>query len=57
MFIYKFVAIQRTDRTNTIVKLSVTANTEHDARYQFARQYILFLSARIKKEEIHVYTV
>jgi len=50
MFTYKFAAIQRTDRTNTIVKLSVTANTERDARCQFARQYILFLAARIRKE-------
>lgn len=54
MFLYKFAAIQRTDRTNTIVKLSVTANTERDARCQFARQYILFLSARIRENNNHV---
>jgi len=51
MFLYKFVAIQRTDRTNTIVKLSVTANTERDARCKFAQQYILFLSARIREKK------
>jgi hypothetical protein len=48
MFTYKFAAIQRIDRTNTIVKLSVTANTEREARRQFASDYILFFAAKIR---------
>lgn len=49
MFTYKFAAIQRMDRTNTIVKLSTTANSEKEARRAFARNYILFLAAKINK--------
>lgn len=51
MFTYKFAAIQRIDNTNTIVKLSITANNERDARRMFANNYILVLAARIKIKE------
>lgn len=48
MFKFKFVAIRRIDRANRMIKLVVTANTEREARRQFASNYILFFVARIR---------
>lgn len=53
MFIFKFIGINRIDRSNTIVKLTTIATTEQEARRQFARNYVLFFSARIKTEALY----
>ena len=42
-----FVAIRRTDLSNQIQKIRITAATEQEARRQLARVYILLLAGRI----------
>ena len=42
-----FAAIRRTDLSNHIQKIRINAETERDARAQFAREFILVLAGTI----------
>ncbi len=42
-----FAAIRRTDLSNRIQKIRINAETEQDARVQFAREFILVLAGTI----------
>ncbi len=42
-----FAAIRRTDLTNQIQKIRITADTEQAARAQFARDFVLVLTGKI----------
>ena len=42
-----FAAIRRTDLSNRIQKIRINAETERDARTQFAREFILVLAGTI----------
>ena len=42
-----FAAIRRTDLTNHIQKICITADTEQAARAQFARDFVLVLTGKI----------
>ncbi|MBN6076452.1 host cell division inhibitor Icd-like protein [Aggregatibacter actinomycetemcomitans] len=42
-----FAAIRRTDLSNRIQKIRINAETERDARAQFAREFILVLAGKI----------
>ena len=42
-----FAAIRRTDLSNRIQKILINAETERDARAQFAREFILVLVGTI----------
>ena len=47
MYQFIFAAIRRTDLTNHIQKIRITANTEQAARAQFARDFVLVLTGKI----------
>ena len=47
MYQFIFAAIRRTDLTNQIQKIRITADTEQAARSQFARDFILVLAGKI----------
>lgn len=47
MYQFIFAAIRRTDLTNRIQKIRITATTEQDARAQCAREFVLVLTGRI----------
>ena len=47
MYQFIFAAIRRTDLTNHIQKIRITADTEQAARAQFARDFILVLTGKI----------
>lgn len=47
MYQFIFAAIRRTDLTNHIQKIRVTADTEQAARAQFARDFVLVLAGKI----------
>ncbi|WP_227658834.1 host cell division inhibitor Icd-like protein [Aggregatibacter actinomycetemcomitans] len=47
MYQFIFAAIRRTDLTNQIQKIRITADTERAARAQFARDFVLVLAGKI----------
>ena len=47
MYQFIFAAIRRTDLTNQIQKIRITADTEQAARAQFARDFVLVLTGKI----------
>lgn len=47
MYQFIFAAIRRTDLTNHIQKIRITADTEQAARAQFARDFVLVLTGKI----------
>ena len=47
MYQFIFAAIRRTDLTNHIQKIRITADTEQAARAQFARDFVLILTGKI----------
>jgi len=47
MYQFIFAAIRRTDLTNHIQKICITADTEQAARAQFARDFVLVLTGKI----------
>ena len=47
MYQFIFAAIRRTDLTNHIQKIRITADTERAARAQFARDFVLVLTGKI----------
>ena len=47
MYQFIFAAIRRTDLTNHIVKIRITADTEQEARKPLAREFVLVLAGRI----------
>ena len=47
MYQFIFAAIRRTDLTNHIQKIRITADTEQAARAQFARDFVLVLAGKI----------
>ena len=47
MYQFIFAAIRRTDLTNHIKKIRITADTEQAARAQFARDFVLVLTGKI----------
>ena len=47
MYQFIFAAIRRTDLTNQIQKIRITADTEQAARAQFARDFVLVLAGKI----------
>ena len=47
MYQFIFAAIRRTDLTNHIQKIRITADTERAARAQFARDFVLVLAGKI----------
>ena len=47
MYQFIFAAIRRTDITNHIQKIRITADTEQAARAQFARDFVLVLTGKI----------
>ena len=47
MFTFKFAAIYRTDKKSHIHHLSAVADSESDARRQFAARFVLVLQARL----------
>ena len=47
MYQFIFAAIRRTDLTNHIQKIRITADTEQAARTQFARDFVLVLAGKI----------
>ena len=47
MYQFIFAAIRRTDLTNHIQKIRITAGTEQAARAQFARDFVLVLTGKI----------
>ncbi|HEE9875952.1 host cell division inhibitor Icd-like protein [Citrobacter portucalensis] len=47
MFKFKFAAVVRTDKKNHIHHLTTIAQSEREARRQFASRFVLVLSARI----------
>lgn len=47
MFTFKFAAICRTDKKSRIHHLSTVADSERDARRQFAERFVLFFQARL----------
>ena len=47
MYQFIFAAIRRTDLTNHIQKIRITADTEQAARAQFARDFVLVLIGKI----------
>lgn len=51
-FTWRFLAINRHDKKATPCRLSVEANTEHEARRILAPHFILSLSARLPVQEV-----
>ena len=47
MYQFIFAAIRRTDLSNQIQKIRITADTEQAARAQFARDFVLVLTGKI----------
>ena len=47
MYQFIFAAIRRTDLTNHIQKIRITADTEQAARAKFARDFVLVLTGKI----------
>ena len=47
MYQFIFAAIRRTDLTNHIQKIRITADSEHNARAKLAREFVLVLAGRI----------
>ena len=47
MYQFIFAAIRRTDLTNHIQKIRITADTEQAARAQFVRDFVLVLTGKI----------
>ena len=47
MYQFIFAAIRRTDLSNHIQKIRITADTEQAARAQFARDFVLVLTGKI----------
>nr|DAR88956.1 MAG TPA: Ash protein family protein [Caudoviricetes sp.] len=47
MYQFIFAAIRRTDLTNHIVKIRITADSEQEARKPLAREFVLVLAGRI----------
>ena len=47
MYQFIFAAIRRTDLTNQIQKIRITADIEQAARAQFARDFVLVLTGKI----------
>lgn len=47
MYQFIFAAIRRTDLTNQIQKIRITADTEQAARAKFARDFVLVLTGKI----------
>lgn len=47
MYQFIFAGIRRTDLTNRIQKIRITADNEHTARKAFAKEFILILAGKI----------
>lgn len=47
MFTFKFAAICRTDKKSHIHHLSAVADSEHEARRQYASRFVLIFQARL----------
>lgn len=47
MYQFKFAAIVRTDKKSHIHQLSAVADSEQEARRQFAGRFVLFFQARL----------
>ena len=47
MYLFRFAAISRTDKKSHIHHLSTVADTERDARRQFASRFVLVFQARL----------
>lgn len=52
MYQFIFAAIRRTDLTNHIQKIRITADTEQAARAKFARDFVLVLTGKINLQNI-----
>ncbi|MCR1837000.1 hypothetical protein BKG91_00165 [Rodentibacter caecimuris] len=48
MFTYLFAGVIRTDLSNQIHYLRITAKTENEARAKLSRQFVLIFAGRIK---------
>lgn len=47
MYLFRFAAICRTDKKSHIHHLSTIADSEYDARRQFAARFVLVFQARL----------
>lgn len=51
-FKFLFLAVKRTDETDTPHRIEATASNEHDARLMLVRDYILSFAGRLPAQEV-----
>lgn len=51
-FKFLFLAVKRTDKTDTPHRIEATASNEHDARLMLVRDYILSFAGRLPAQEV-----